>query len=230
MNKAAILQAIKGGLVVSCQALPGEPLQGSGIMAKMALAAKQGGAVGIRANGYEDIVLIKKEVDLPIIGIIKANYSDSEVFITPTMKEVDLICRAGAEIVALDATQRLRPFGQDLKTFVQEIRSRHPEVLLMADISTYEEGLAAEALGFDLIGTTLSGYTSYSKNDEDPDYDLMLQLVQTLNTPIVAEGKINTPEDLEKSFKCGVYCAVVGSSITRPQEITKRFTRAIPRE
>lgn len=228
MNKSEILKALKGGLVVSCQALPGEPLQGSGIMAKMALAAKQGGAVGIRANGYEDIVKIKEEVDLPVIGIIKSNYPDSEVFITPTMTEIDLIYKAGAEIIALDATSRPRPFGQDLKTFVETIRHQYPQTLLMADVSTFEEGVTAQALGFDMIGTTLSGYTTYSKNDEDPDYDLMVQLVRELQTPIIAEGRINSPEALEKAFQCGIYCAVVGSSITRPQEITKRFTSAIP--
>jgi N-acylglucosamine-6-phosphate 2-epimerase len=162
-HNSDILRAIQGGLVVSCQALPDEPLHSSFIMSRMALAAFQGGAVGIRANTVEDITEIRKMVNLPIIGIIKQEYPGSEVYITPTMKEVDALCSCGVEVLAMDATKRLRPGSRTLEDFFQEVRRKYPEQLFMADCSDQEEGMAAAAMGFDLIGTTMAGYTSYTK-------------------------------------------------------------------
>lgn len=220
-----MLKSIYKGLIVSCQALDNEPLHSSFIMGRMALAAKEGGAQGIRAQGAEDILEIKRVVDLPVIGIIKRSYQDSEIYITPTKKEVEELISTGCEMIALDATKRKRPNGEKLIDLLKLIHEAN--VLAMADCSTYEECLNAQELGFDVVSTTLCGYTSYSKNESGPNFELIGQLVQDLHIPVIAEGKINSPEDLKAVFDLGVYSAVVGGAITRPQQITKRFVSAI---
>ena len=225
--ETSILEKIKGGLIVSCQALKEEPLYSSYIMQRMAVAAKRGGAVGIRANTVEDIREIKKEVDLPVIGIIKQVYDDSDVFITPTMNEVDALVELGAEISAMDSTLRMRPGNVTLETFFKEVREKYPNQLFMADCSTLEEGLNAARLGFDLIGTTLRGYTEYTKGVQLPDLDVMRQLVERSGRPVIAEGGIWTPQQLKAALETGVLAAVVGTAITRPMDITRRFVEAI---
>ncbi|MCY1713516.1 N-acetylmannosamine-6-phosphate 2-epimerase [Caproiciproducens galactitolivorans] len=227
MRNDEILQRIKGGLVVSCQALEGEPLHSSYIMGRMAFAAYEGGAVAIRANTPEDIREIKKTVGLPVIGLHKVDYPDSEIYITPTMKEIDGLIQAGCDIIAIDATKRIRPKGQTLDELFRQARSKYPDQLFMADTSCYEEGLHAQELGFDLVGTTMSGYTEYTKGTVLPNYDLMKRYVDTLNIPVVAEGGIWSPEQLHKAFAAGVWTAVVGTAITRPREITRRFVNAL---
>ncbi|WP_078429098.1 N-acetylmannosamine-6-phosphate 2-epimerase [Alkalihalobacterium alkalinitrilicum] len=227
MNKQHVFEQLKGGLIVSCQALADEPLHSSYIMSKMAVAAKRGGAVGIRANSYEDIVEIKKEVNLPVIGIVKRDYDDSEIYITPTIQEVEEVARAGAEIVALDATNRIRPNGRMLEDFYQEVREKFPEILLMADVSTYEEGVYASELGFDLVATTLSGYTPYTNGVELPNIELLKRLATKLDLPVMAEGGYWTTDDLESAVDSGAYACIVGSAITRPMEITKRFVNSL---
>ena len=158
-----MLNKIRSGLVVSCQALEHEPLHSSYIMGRMAAAAKEGGASGIRANSKEDILELRKTVDLPVIGIVKRDYDDSDVFITATMKEIEELFESGCDMIALDATDRLRPNGVTLKEFIRQIREAYPSMLLMADASTVEEVLEAEKLGFDCVSTTLMGYTEQSK-------------------------------------------------------------------
>jgi N-acylglucosamine-6-phosphate 2-epimerase len=221
-----ILARLRGGLVVSCQALPEEPLHSSFIMSRMALAAAQGGAVGIRANTAEDIAQIRQTVALPIIGIVKKVYPDHpDVYITPTEAEVDAL--AGCEIIALDATGRLRPGGRTLAEFFAAVRKRYPHQLFMADCSTAEEGMAAAAMGFDLIGTTMAGYTPYTQGRSVPPYDMIAQLVGACGRPVVAEGNLSTPEELRRAMDLGVWTAVVGGAITRPQQITRRFVAAL---
>ena len=156
------IEGLKGKLIVSCQALPEEPLHSSFIMGRMALAAKEGGAYGIRANTKEDIKEIKSQVDLPVIGIVKRNYEGCDVYITPTMKEVDELMEAGPEIIAMDATISKRPGGKSLDDFFHEVKTKYPDQLFMADCSTIEEALHADELGFDFIGTTMVGYTEQS--------------------------------------------------------------------
>lgn len=226
-TKRDVLDLINRKLVVSCQALPDEPLHSPYIMGRMAYAAFLGGASGIRANSVEDIKEIKKTVDLPIIGIIKEVYGDCPVFITPTMKEIDELCREGVDIIALDATDRIRPDGSTITELFPLIREKYKEQLFMADCSTYEEAVKAVQLGFDIIGTTLSGYTEATKGNALPDFELIEQLVQTIKVPIIAEGGISTPEELKRLFDQGIYSAVVGSAITRPMEITRKFVKAV---
>ena len=216
-------------LIVSCQALPDEPLHSSFIMGRMAKAAKEGGACGIRANSREDIEEIKRNVELPIIGIVKKEYADSPVYITPTMREVDALVEAGADIIALDAAGSRRPDGVLLDDFVEEIRNRYPGQPLMADCSTVEEVLHADRLGFDFLGTTLVGYTEQSagKQIEENDFEIIRQILEMVNHPVIAEGNINTPQKARRVLEIGCYSVVVGSIITRPQVITRTFTEEI---
>ena len=230
MTNAEVLNQIKGGLIVSCQALSTEPLYDSYIMSKMAWAAYLGGAVGIRANTVVDIKAIKEKVNLPIIGIIKEEYPDSRVYITPTIKEVDALVDAGCEIIAVDATKRIRPGGIGFEEFFTEVRQKYPNQLFMADTSCFEEGKKAEELGCDLIGTTMSGYTPYTKERSLPDFELIKKYSTQLNSPVIAEGGIWSPEELKKVYECGAFSAVVGTAITRPMDITKRFVKALDEE
>lgn len=226
-NKKNVFDEIKKELIVSCQALPEEPMHSSYIMGRMAYSAMQGGAKGIRANSIEDIREIKKTVDLPIIGIIKSIYEGSDVFITPTLKEIDLLYREDIAIIAIDATRRKRPDGKTISEVFPIIKEKYYNQLFMADCSTYEEAKEAYELGFDCLGTTLSGYTDYTQGKVLPDVELIERLVKDFPIPIIAEGGIWTPEQLRHVFDLGVHTAVVGTAITRPMDITKRFIEAI---
>lgn len=223
------VESLKGKLIVSCQALPHEPLHSAFIMGRMALAAKEGGAYGIRANTKEDIAEIQTQVDLPVIGIVKRDYEDSKVYITPTMKEINELMEVKPDIIALDATHSLRPGGRTLDEFYREIRNSYPEQLLMADCSTVEEALFADQLGFDFIGTTLVGYTDQSKSlkIESNDFEIIRQIVAKVKHRVIAEGNINTPEKARRVIELGAFSVVVGSIITRPQLITKSFAEAL---
>uniref|UniRef100_UPI00262C44C6 N-acetylmannosamine-6-phosphate 2-epimerase n=1 Tax=Terrisporobacter sp. TaxID=1965305 RepID=UPI00262C44C6 len=191
--------------------------------------AKEGGAVGIRANTKEDIKEVKRNVDLPIIGIVKRDYDDSDVYITPTMKEIDELMEVKPEIIALDATASLRPNGTTLDEFYYEIKGKYPNQKLMADCSTVEEAIHADKLGFDYIGTTLVGYTKQSENYriEENDFEILREIISKVSNKVIAEGNINTPEKARRVLELGSYSVVVGSIITRPQNITKLFTDAI---
>lgn len=227
MNNEEVLEQIKGKLIVSCQALPEEPLYSSFIMSRMAYAAMKGGASGIRCNTVEDIKEIKKTVDLPLIGIIKAVYENSDVYITPTMKEVDALVKEKVAIIALDATNRRRPDTKDLKEFFTAVRQKYPQQLFMADCSCEEEGFIAAELGFDLIGTTMSGYTPYTKGTVLPNCKMIERLAKQCGKPVIAEGGIWVPEQLREVMEAGAFAAVVGSAITRPMDITKRFAAVL---
>ena len=221
--------AFKGKLIVSCQALPDEPLYSSFIMGRMALAAFQGGAAGIRANTVEDIRAIKSTVNLPLIGIIKKDYPDSLIYITPTLHEVDALVEEGVDIIATDATLSTRPEQQQLKNFFSEVKRKYPYQKFMADCSTIEEALEAESLGFDYVSTTLLGYTPHTqgKKIEDNDFEFVKILVAQLKIPVIAEGNIDTPEKARRVLELGCYSVVVGAAITRPQLITKKFVSEI---
>ena len=223
------IKGLKGKLIVSCQALENEPLHSDFIMGRMALAAKEGGACGIRANSIADIREIKKQVALPIIGIIKKVYDDSEVYITPTMKEVDALVNEGVDIIALDATNRLRPGNKTLESFFAEVREKYPHVPFMADCSTVDEALFADKLGFDFIGTTMVGYTKESEglHIEENDFQILRDILAKVKHEVIAEGNINTPAKCKRVIELGAFSVVVGSIITRPQLITKEFSKAL---
>lgn len=214
-----------GTLVVSCQAGPENPLYGPAGMALMAQAAEAGGAGGIRANGPADVAAIRAVTDLPIIGIHKVG-DPAGVFITPTYDAAAGVVAAGADLIALDGTLRPRPDGQRLADQIARI---HTElgVPVMADVDTLEAGLAARDAGADLVATTLSGYTN-GRTPTGPDVELVRQLVAKLDCPVVAEGRIRTPEDVRSVCDAGAYAVVVGHAITNPMDLTARLAGAIP--
>lgn len=223
------IENLKGKLIVSCQALPEEPLHSSFIMGRMAKAALEGGASGIRANTKEDIKEIQSQVNLPIIGIVKRDYPDSCVYITPTMKEIDELMTVNPEIIAIDATISERPGGISLDAFFKTVKEKYPNQLFMADCSTIEEAVHADNIGFDFIGTTLVGYTEQSKHLKiaENDFEILRTIINTVKHPVIAEGNINTPEKAKRVIELGAYAVVVGSIITRPQLITKSFSEIL---
>lgn len=225
--KKKILQQIKGKLIVSCQARKGWPMYGCDIMAAFAAAAAQGGAGGIRATGADNIAKIKEKVSLPIIGINKQFYDDFDVYITPTYESAREILELGIEIIALDATDRKRPNDEKVVEIVEKIRRNYPDVLIMGEISTFEEARSILPIGFDLISTTLSGYTESSSNVDSVNLQLIRDIKSITDTPIIAEGKIHTERDAVDALKAGAHSVVVGTSITRPEIITERFVLAI---
>lgn len=229
MNKGELMKQIKGNLIVSCQALEGEPLYlgNTTIMPYMARAAKQAGACAIRTNGVMDVLAIKKEVHLPVIGLIKRSIPGFEPYITPTMKEIDQLVEAQADIIAFDCTMRERADGIKINDFIRAVKEKYPTMLFMADIATYEEGLNAYHAGMDLISTTLSGYTSYTLDRPIPDYDLVKKLSNDVAIPVIAEGRVHYPHEAKKMLEHGAFAVVVGGAITRPFEITKRFIQGM---
>lgn len=231
MEKEKILESLKGQLIVSCQALKGEPLyidDKTTMMPLMARAAIQAGAKGIRTNGILDVTEIKKEVKVPVIGLIKKQYSGFPQYITVGMQEIDELVSAGADIIALDCTMRKRYDGKTINEFIKSIKDKYPEIILMADISNFEEGKNAEIAGVDLVGTTLSGYTPYTETlDTTPNFKLVEELVKELKIPVIAEGRIHNPEQAKKMLELGAYAVVVGGAITRPLEIATRFIKGM---
>ena len=220
-----IFNQIKGKLIVSCQALEDEPLYSSFIMGKMALAATQAGAGGIRANTISDIKEIKKNTNLPIIGIIKRNYGNCNVYITPTIKEVDELVEEGVDIIAIDSTRRQRPDNVELECFVKNIKEKYPNQIVMGDISNVDEAVYSEKIGIDIVGTTLCGYTDYTKGDNP--LNTLQEVLKAVNIPVIAEGNLDTPEKAKKSIQMGALAVVVGGAITRPKQIAEKFIKAI---
>ncbi|MDC5698008.1 N-acetylmannosamine-6-phosphate 2-epimerase [Intrasporangium calvum] len=216
------VERIRGGLVVSVQAYPGEPMRHPDTMRRVAESAVRGGASGIRAQGIDDLRAMRPVIDLPLVGLWKDG--DSGVFITPTVIHAVEVARTGCEIVAVDGTRRPRPDGSSL---AESVAAVHREgALIMADCATLADGLAAAEAGADIIGTTLSGYTEDSPKTPGPDLDLVAALVRELGLPVVAEGRIHTPDQARAALDAGAHAVVVGTAITHPATITSWFVEA----
>lgn len=219
-----LIAKLKHGLIVSCQSEGDDPFNHPDLLAKFALAAQLGGAVGIRAQGIENINAIRKAVDLPLIGIIEGQFSNGWSCITPDFSDIEKIIDAGADMVALDVTPRKRPNGLDGIEFFDEARDKYT-IPLIADIATFEEGVRAAELGADAVATTLAGYTEYTcvSSTDRPDFDLIERLSRGVEVPVIAEGRIWTPEQSKESLLRGAFAVVVGTAITRPRVMTKKF-------
>ena len=229
ISKEDLIKQIRDGIIVSCQALPHGPLytEAGGVIPLLVKAAEQGGAVGIRANSVRDIREIKEVTSLPIIGIIKRDYPPQEPFITATMKEVDELVACGVDILAVQGTSALRPDGSTAAQFIEAIKAKYPEQLVMADCATIEEGIACANAGADFVGTTMRGYTLETQGCDDIDFDFIHELSEKCPAKIIAEGHIHYPEQAKKALEAGAFALVVGGAITRPAEITARFVAAI---
>jgi len=216
------------GLIVSCQAEGDDPFNKPEYIAAFAKAAEMGGAVAVRAEGLENIKTIKQKISLPVIGIIKGKYEDDWTLITPDFCDIENLIKIGCEMVAIDATDRIRPNGLNGFEFLEEAKRKY-KIPIIADISDFNEGVKAAELKADMIATTLSGYTpdSSDKDDMHPDYELISELSSSLDVPIIAEGKIWSPTDAIKAIEVGAYAVVVGTAITRPRLITRMYSDAL---
>lgn len=219
------LEKLKNQVIISVQAMPNEPLYKEECLTAMMQSVVNGGAKGLRLAGARDVKNAKKLFNIPIIGLTKPDKLPDNwkevVYITPTLKEVNELIEANADIIATDATMRPRP-KESLEEIIKYIKSHNK--LAMADISTFEEGVNARNLGFDVISTTLSGYTQNSRQDlTTPDFELLQNLVKELDCPVILEGRIWKPSEVDKAFELGAHSVVIGSAITRPQLITKMF-------
>lgn len=216
----ALIQALQGGLIVSCQAYPGEPLRHADTMARIAQSAVLGGAVAIRAQGIEDIRAIARSVTVPQIGLWKVGADG--VFITPTLEHALAVADAGADIVAIDGTRRERPDGRTLADTIRQIKERTGRPV-MADAGSVDDALAAEDAGADIVGTTLAGYTGERPRSVGPDLELVRLVASRLSVPVFAEGRIHTPVEARAALDAGAYSVVVGTAITHPASITSWF-------
>ncbi len=226
MNDHNLITSLRGKLIVSVQADAGNPMDDPYILAAMAETVVQGGAAAVRAGSPVNIRAIRDAVDVPIIGLYKVSYADSPVYITPTMKEARLVVKAGCDVLAVDATQQPRPGGETLEAYFKALKSELT-LPIMADVSTLEEGRRAADLGVDVVATTLAGYTPYSRQQEEPDFELVEALVRALKVPVIVEGRIRTPQEVRRALDCGAFAVVVGSMITRPGVITAYFASGL---
>lgn len=233
MTKQELFELMHGGIIVSCQATPGEPLYDPqrSVMPLMARAAKLAGAKMIRTSSVRDIIGIKEETGLPVIGLIKREYPGYTGRITMTMREVDECMEALSDIVSIDCTDTVRGDGKTAPEFLAEVRKKYPNIIIMADCATLEEAKAAYAAGADLVGSTMNGYTAATAHCKgDPNYELVEQMVAALPCPVIAEGRVHTPEQALKMLNLGAWAVVVGGAITRPLEIARRFFDVIDRK
>ncbi len=225
MSKKELLQSMKGGLIVSCQVQHDDPVYSEDFVLKMAQAAQWAGAVGIRANSPEQIKLIKDHVDLPMIGLWKIWHDDTDVFITPTLEAVKAVWEAGADVIALDCTAQITHEGRPAYELLPIVKKEIPEAVIFADVSNYEEAKRAVEMGADIVGPTLYGYTEATKQIEQPDLREFARMCRDFGDKafMIMEGHIYTPEDAIKCLYLGADAVVVGSAITRPHLIAKRF-------
>ncbi|HEV2439853.1 MAG TPA: putative N-acetylmannosamine-6-phosphate 2-epimerase [bacterium] len=222
---APLLESLRGRLIVSCQASAPSPLRRSDIIAALAEAAILGGAAGVRIDGPEDVAATRARVRVPIIGLFKQR-TNSPVYITPTFEAARAVAEAGADVVAVQATREREAQAEPLAPLIARVHGEC-RVLVMADVSTLDEGVAAEAAGADVVATTMAGYTPHSRQLPGPDLQLIEDLASRLSVPIVAEGRIHAPDDAAAARRAGAWAVVVGRAITMPEAITARFVRAV---
>lgn len=228
MQIEQLFESLRGGMIISCQAPTRSPLNDPHIISAMALTAEQQGAVGVRLNGHLNIAAARARISAPIIGIEKVITADSDVYITPMFAVAARIAASGADIIALDATQRARPNGERLEALLARIQVEL-SLPVMADISTFDEGVSAADCGAEIIATTLCGYTQNSAGTSLPAFSLLEQLAANLRVPIICEGGISTPEDVRRAFDCGAFAVVVGTAITGITQLVRKFVTATPR-
>lgn len=215
----SVVEHIRGGLVVSCQAYGDEPMNRPEVMAAVAQSAVRGGACAIRARGVADLEAVREAVDVPVIGLDK--FGDHGVFITPTLENALMIAATGCEVVALDGTGRPRPDGLSLAETVAGLKQRFPTTLVMADCATTEEARAAVEAGADLVGTTLAGYTQDRAMTDGPDLAVLAEICASVGIPVIAEGRYATAEHVRQALGHGAHAVCVGSAITHPERITR---------
>ena len=221
------LERVRGGLVVSVQAVAGSPLAAPEHLAAIARAAELGGAVGIRTEGLAAVTAIREAVDVPVIGLVKRRVSGSEVYITPELEDGLAVAEAGGDLVAVDATERARPDGSSGAEFVAALAAELPG-RIVADVDRLSAGAAAARAGAAAVATTLSGYTSATSSTA-PDIPLVTQLAQEVSVPVLAEGRYASPESVSEAFAAGAFAVVVGTAITDPGALTRRLAAATPR-
>lgn len=216
---------LKGGLIVSCQAQAGTPLAKPEIIAALAETAEQNGACGVRIDAPENVSAVKSRVKIPVLGIYKIVAPESEVYITPTFDAAREVAAAGADLLALDATFRERPNNEICADIVEKVRGEL-NLPVMADVAVFEEGLKAEEIGCDFVGTTLSGYTPETKHLTAPDFALVEKLAKRLSVPVICEGRLKSPEDVRRAFDSGAFAVVVGGAITGVDALVRNFAAA----
>ena len=219
------LEELSGGIVVSCQAGPESPLNSPAIIAALAGSAELGGAVGFRVDGPENIAAVRAASTLPIIGINKQPHDGFDVFITPTRHSAEVIAAAGSDVLAIDGTARPRPGGERFADIVQAVHDTLG-LAVMADVATADEALVALDAGADVVATTLAGYTTYSTSRDTPAFDV-LDAVASQGGRVIVEGRIWTVEDVAQAFRLGAFAVVIGSAVTVPEHITRRFVAAV---
>lgn len=232
--QASVWQRLQGGVIASVQASQGEPLDRSDILVAMALSAVSGGACGVRMAQPDNVQAFRQAApDVPLVGITKPPIippdAHAHVYITPTGADIDRIA-PWCDMVAMDATDRPCPGSEPLAERVAYARGRYPHLLLMADVSTVAEGRQAVALGMDVISTTLSGYTTatLARQAVGPDFELLSALTAAVSCPVVMEGRLWEPAQVQEAFARGAFAVVIGSAVSRPHEITRRFVAAAP--
>lgn len=221
------MDQLRGGLIVSCQAYPGEAMLDPRTMTQMAEAAVVGGAVGIRGKGLEDLRQMRAAVHVPIIGLVKEGAEG--VYITPTLKDCLAVAETGCEIVALDGTRRPRPDGRTFADTVAALKNQYPDILVMADCGSVADAVMAAQSGADVVGTTLVGYTGEREKTPGPDWDEIDAILAAVEVPVIVEGRIHSPADAAEALRRGAFAVVVGTAITHPTSITSWFVQAMER-
>lgn len=221
----AILEQLRGGLIVSCQAYPGEPMLDPRTMSQVAQAAVAGGARGIRGKGLDDLRAMHAAIDVPLIGLVKSGQEG--VYITPTLADCCAVAETGAQIVALDGTRRPRPDGRTLAQTVAGLKAAHPDVLVMADCGSVADAEAAATAGVDVLGTTLAGYTGERPKTDGPDWEVIDGIIGMDTLPVFVEGRVHSPSEAAEAMRRGAFAVVVGTAITHPTTLARWFADAV---